>query len=422
MQNYRGVEYLRHKLRKKQDRVRLRYKFYEMKCDKTKMSPVIPYELKRYYQATIGWCAKSVDNLADRLNFRGIDNDYFSIMDIFNNNNPDVFIDSAIKEALIGSCSFIHISHNELDEPRLSVLTANDATGIIDEFTGLLTEGYAILKRNDEGLPEIEAYFTTEETIYFDRGKEYLREYNPTGHPLLVPIIYKPDSQRPFGHSRITRSSMYYQELAQNTMERAEVSAEFYSFPQKYAIGTDPDKEPFDTYRATISSFIEITKDEDGDKPVLGQFSQQSMTPFTEQLRTAAAMFAGETGLTLDDLGFVSSNPSSAEAIKASHESLRLIARKAQSNFGTGLKNVGFVAACLRDNEAWSRSLLVDTKVLWEPLFEPDAAQLAAIGDGANKINQAIPNYFTKESLRNLTGIEVEETGEAVGVDVENEG
>ena len=386
------------------------------------MSPVIPYELKRYYQATLGWCAKSVDNLADRLNFRGIDNDYFEIMSIFNNNNPDVFIDSAIKEALIGSCSFIHISHNELDEPRLSVLTANDATGIIDEFTGLLKEGYAILKRNDEGLPEIEAYFTTDETIYFNRGVEYLREYNPTGHPLLVPIIYKPDSQRPFGHSRITRSSMYYQELAQNTMERAEVSAEFYSFPQKYAIGTDPDKEPFDTYRATISSFIEITKDEDGDKPVLGQFSQQSMTPFTEQLRTAAAMFAGETGLTLDDLGFVSSNPSSAEAIKASHESLRLIARKAQSNFGTGLKNVGFVAACLRDNEAWSRSLLVDTKVLWEPLFEPDAAQLAAIGDGANKINQAIPNYFTKESLRNLTGIEVEETGEAVGVDVENEG
>ena len=36
------------------------------------------------------------------------------------------------------------------------------------------------------------------------------------------------------------------------------------------------------------------------------------MTPHTEQLRMFAALFAGETGLTLDDLGFVTDNPSSA--------------------------------------------------------------------------------------------------------------
>ena len=65
------------------------------------------------------------------------------------------------------------------------------------------------------------------------------------------------------------------------------------------------------------------------------------MSPFTEQLRTAAAGFAGEMGLTLDDLGFVSDNPSSVEAIKASHENLRLAGRKAQRSLGSGLlKNV----------------------------------------------------------------------------------
>ncbi len=74
------------------------------------------------------------------------------------------------------------------------------------------------------------------------------------------------------------------------------------------------------------------------------------MSPYVEQLRTFAAMFAGETGLTVDDLGFVSDNPSSAEAIKASHENLRLTARKAQRTFGACFLNVGFVAACLRDD------------------------------------------------------------------------
>ncbi|MCW1000574.1 hypothetical protein OJ918_11810, partial [Streptococcus anginosus] len=82
----------------------------------------------------------------------------------------------------------------------------------------------------------------------------------------------------------------------------------------------------------------------DGDSPKLGSFPQQSMTPYLEQLRAAASGFAGESGLTLDDLGFPSDNPSSAEAIKASHETLRVTARKAQRCFGSGFLNVGYIA------------------------------------------------------------------------------
>lgn len=34
---------------------------------------------------------------------------------------------------------------------------------------------------------------------------------------------------------------------------------------------------------------------------------------------------------------------------------------------------------------------------------------LSTIGDGAVKINQAVPNYFNKDNLRDLTGIESSE-------------
>jgi hypothetical protein len=151
---------------------------------------------------------------------------------------------------------------------------------------------------------------------------------------------------------------------------------------------------------------LAFTKDEDGDKPTLGQFQQQSMSPYTEQLRTFAALFAGENGLTLDDLGFVSDNPSSEEAIKASHETLRLTARKAQRTFGTCFRNVGYLAACVRDNQAYKRNILYDTKPVWAPIFEPDSATLSTIGDGAVKVNQAVPGYFNKDNLAELTGIE----------------
>ena len=97
---------------------------------------------------------------------------------------------------------------------------------------------------------------------------------------------------------------------------------------QKYVVGTDPDLEPINKWKAAMSSLLEFTKGEGGDKPQLGQFAQQSMSPHNDQLKMFAGLFAGETGLTLDDLGFVTDNPSSAEAIKASHENLRLIAEK----------------------------------------------------------------------------------------------
>lgn len=199
---------------------------------------------------------------------------------------------------------------------------------------------------------------------------------------------------------------MSIMESALRTAKRSEISAEFFSFPQKYVTGLSEDAEQMEKWKASMSSLIAFTKDEDGEKPTLGQFTQQSMTPHTEQLKMFAALFAGETGLTLDDLGFATENPSSAEAIKASHENLRLAARKAQRTFGSGFLNVGYLAACLRDDHAYQRRQIYLTKPIWEPVFEPDSAMLSSIGDGAIKINQAVPGYFDKKNLRNLTGIE----------------
>ena len=150
---------------------------------------------------------------------------------------------------------------------------------------------------------------------------------------------------------------------------------------------------------------ITFTKDEEGDKPVVGQFQQQSMAPHVEQLKMFASLFAGENGLTLDDMGFPMDNPSSAEAIKSAHENLRLTARKAQRTFEIGFLNAGFVAACLRDGMAYDRRELYNTVGKWEPIFEPDAAMLSLIGDGAIKINRAVPGFFDKDSLHDLTGI-----------------
>lgn len=185
------------------------------------------------------------------------------------------FFDSAILSALISSCCFVYISKDSEGFPRLQIIEGTDATGIIDPITGLLTEGYAVLDRGDNGQPVLEAYFEPGRTAYYIKGElDHVSTYN-CDYALLVPIIYRPDAKRPFGRSRITRACMYYQKYAKRTLERSDVSAEFYSFPQKYIVGLSQDAEFMDKWKATVSSMLAFQKDDDGDSPQLGRFSNR---------------------------------------------------------------------------------------------------------------------------------------------------
>ena len=405
----KGIPYLQKKLDGKRNRVLLRYKFYEQKAFAPDLGISTPQGLE-WLNNINGWCTKAVDNLADRLQFDGFGDDMFNFTEMFDQNNPDIFFDDAMLSALISSCSFVLVTRgteNQLGQRiRFQVIDGSNATGIIDDYTKLLTEGYAVLDRDDNDKVTRYAYCVPGETHIFENGEEIAVEKFNSGFCALVPIIYKPDAKRAFGHSRISRACMDYAKSAMRTIKRSEIAAEFYSFPQKYATGLSEDAEMLNTWQASMSALLTFTKDDNGDSPTLGQFQMASFTPHLEQLKAIASMFAGETGLTLDDLGFITSNPSSAEAIKAGHEGLRLAATKAQRCFGVGFKNVGYIGACIRDNEPYLREELFETKALWKPTFEPDAAMLSQIGDGVIKLNQAIDGFVDAEKMRRITGIE----------------
>ena len=68
MATYRGIEYLRKKLSTKRNRVLRRYKFYEMKNTARELGIATPERL-RWLQSVLGWNAKAVDSLADRMVF-----------------------------------------------------------------------------------------------------------------------------------------------------------------------------------------------------------------------------------------------------------------------------------------------------------------------------------------------------------------
>ena len=403
-----GIGYLKRKLVTKQSRVQTRYRYYEMKECHTPRNLMVPDQLKNKFSIKLGWCTKAVDSLADRLQFRGFKNDNLDLTSVYQMNNFDVLADSAILGALITSCDFIYISMDKNGYPRMQVIDGYNATGIMDEITGMLEEGYAVLDRDENDQIISEAYFGKGYTDFYIKGQEPYRIENICSYPLLVPIVYRPDAKRPFGHSRISRACMKYQNNVTDTLLNMAICSETNAFVQKYIAGSDPDME-FDSSRAWMSSFLNISASEDGTKPDLGQFQQASLAPYIDEIETQASLFAGEVGLTLDDLGFSKSNPASVDAIRASHENLRLTARKAQRQFGVGFLNAGYLAVCLRDDFDYNREVLYETKPIWEPVFEPDANAIGMIGDAAVKVNSAVPGYFNAENLRDLTGIDSDE-------------
>lgn len=401
---YLGIDYLRNKLKKKRTRVRTRYRYYEGKQTVRDFGISTPPSLLGY-QNVLQWCSKEVDSLSDRLQLIEFKNDDIGVNDIFKENGGNELCSAAILEALIGSCSFIYIRQDEAGNPAMQLISAYNATGIMDLSNRFLTEGYAVLEEDRYHRPTVEAYFTIETTTVIYADGKTISADNPTPYPLLVPVVYRPDATRPFGHSRISRASMDICNSAVRTAKRSEITAEFYAFPQKWATGLETTLDEQKRWQATMSSMLSFGTDEDGNKPTIGQFEAASMEPHLMQLKMFAALFAGEADLTLDDLGFATENPSSAEAIKAAHENLRCTARKAQECFGAALARAGYLAACLQAGDHIDKSKLYQLKATWEPVFEPDAAMLAGIGDGANKINQAIPDYFGPDNLRTIIGI-----------------
>lgn len=107
---YKGKEYLQRKLAMYRSNVNMLYEYYAMKNQDASNSITMPESIRNMYKCVLGWAAKSVDSLADRLVVREFVNDNFGVNEIFRYNNPDIFFDSVVLSALIGSCCFVYIS------------------------------------------------------------------------------------------------------------------------------------------------------------------------------------------------------------------------------------------------------------------------------------------------------------------------
>lgn len=380
---------LRGKLRQKENRNRLRSHYYEGRKRLDTLGISIPPSMATI-ETVIGWPAKAVDVLEQRLNFQGfvlpVESELVEMLaDIDAQNNMTLERSQAHISGLTHGTAFgfATIGDPSVGDPEIviSVRSARQATAIYDRRRRRLSAALEVVQ-GDRKSERAEILYLPDQIITLERdenGRETIsRTDNPTGRVLCSPLVYRPFLEREFGMSRITRPVMSITDTAVRTMLRTEVSAEFYSSPQRWVMGADEsafqDKDGnvrtgWETILGRIWAIPQPEPDDDGlDRPELpkvGQFPAASMQPHIEMLRQVATGFAGETAIPVNYLGIIHDNPSSADAINAAEAELNKIAERAHDSFGSGWVQLGQLALMLREGTNVLRPELRQLRDRW---------------------------------------------------------
>lgn len=365
----------------------LRRRYYEGENVLKDLGISIPPPL-RNVETVVGWPKKAVSALATRSIFDGYtcsDEEMAGQLDnIAKKAKLKRKYRQAVESELIAGCDFITLSKGDKGEPPVVIVThsAEDGAATWDERQGRIKNGLVIMHYDDSGAPDEIALYTDLETLHVDAsngGFFVERLSHKMGRPMMEALSYNPSESEPFGQSRINRAVRSITDSAVRESLRTEISAEFFTSPQKYLLGVDGD--PFEKktrWEAYIGNIFTIGKTEDGSTPQFGQLSQGSMEQHTSYLRDLAARFSGETNVPISQLGIIHDNPSSADAIYAANEPLIVEAER------------------LRDDNADSLVAIAEMALAIVRNVSLDEIQQSGVSIAANFANPAMPSIVSQ--------------------------
>lgn len=340
----------------------LRTVYYDTKNTLKDLKISLPPQLAMA-ESMLGWPAKAVHSLASRCSFDGFvlpsQADPFELSDVLMDNDFDIELPQGITSSLVHSLAFITLTMGDVasGEPEVLIMmrSARHGTALWNRRRRLISAGLSITDFDDSKQPSELVMYLPDSVVICTKNTSGAwkvdRRPNWTGRVLVHPLVFRPELDRPFGHSRISRAVMQLTDAAVRTFVRGEVGAEFFSSPQRYLLGADEDLFDEDRWSAIIGRFLALTRSEDQEAnlPTIGQFPQTSMEPHNGQMRMIASLFSGETSLPLSSLGIVHDQPASADAIYAEREDLVIEAMASTRVFGAALRNTAISAVMLRD-------------------------------------------------------------------------
>ena len=138
----------------------------------------------------------------------------------------------------------------------------------------------------------------------------------------------------------------------------------------------DEDGNPRGAWDAMMGKILAVERDENGDVPDIGSFSAHSMDSFFNELRNVSQLLAAETSIPPTYLGFVTDNPSSADAIRMAENRLVKRAERRQTNFGKAWNEVARLALMVRDGRTFDELTAdeLSMRPMWRDAATPTKA------------------------------------------------
>jgi hypothetical protein len=405
------------KLLTHEPKVQNKYDYYDADNDIRDYGIATPAKMV-HIRPGIGWASRAVNTLSDRVIFDGFAKDSFGINEYLENINGFGVIKDSKQDAFIAGCAFIAVSDDpDSDNKLLIPFTAMEATGEMDQRTGLLKYGMAVTrwsipkpkKHGINFMPEDYIVFHPDFTAIFESRTISEVIPNPTGRCLLHVLTHRKSANRPLGKSRLTNTARRIINEVGRQKRREEIAEEFYSLPQRYINGLAQGAKKDAALDSAIGRVWTITVDDEGNKPDIGQLAQMSINQFETAKKDKARDFCAETALTLRNLGYETGNPSSAESLVAMSDDLLLEAMASQEEMGRQIKELAITLRLALNGNDEIPAQLRELTPAWKPIFQLD---LAGAGDAVFKLQQAMPELMGTISGYRLLGIGIREAEE----------
>ena len=391
----------------------LRTVYYEGKNALKDFGIAVPPQMQRVF-TPLQEIAKGVHALTDRSEFEGFvtaagSDDPFGLAEVLDGNDFESEFPMALTSSAVHACSFLTVTSGDVQsgEPA-QMVQAYDASwsGATWDPRRRALRGFLTVTDHDAHLGPTEMVMYTPAAIYtFERMPSGRWVTTQRGEHRLgeVPVArlpLDPELNRPFGHSRITRTAMGLTDAMVRTILRAEVSAEFYSADKYWLFGADVSKFiGDDKWSAVMGRMNAIDVDNPEQKPEIQRFTGSSPQPHTDQLRMLKSLFADDQSLEVRWAD--ASNPSSADAIYAAKEELIMKTRRANRVWGRGAVKAMQMVVRLRDGNVSESELATLTARFTDPAIVSPGAR----ADAFTKLSAAIEGFGQSEVGLEFAGL-----------------
>jgi hypothetical protein len=363
----------------------------------------VPPELRQFL-TIVAWPGTYVDAIEERIDLEGFQLPNATEADqglwsIWQANDLDEESQLAHLDALVRKRSFVIVGAGDADtpdaptgddrDPAIPLVTVESSDEVAVELSPRTRRVSAAAKLYKDGAAQRATLYLPKGTIWLERANARWQEVDRDEHGLgvvpVVPLVNRPRLSRRDGRSQMHRV-LGLTDAAARALTNAQLATEVMAIPQRYVLGAskgdfvDKDGQVLTTWEAYFGAIWAL---KNGDAKV-GQFSAADLANFKTIVDHYASLVAGVTGLPMRYLGQSTTNPPSAEGIRADESRLIKTCERFQKSAGGSWERVMRLVRRIMDGD-WNPEL-AQLEAQWRDPATPTRAQQA---DAAVKLVQA---------------------------------